>query len=315
MNRGDSAAPPPRVAILMATFENARFLPEQLASIRAQDHANIALYVSRDCDTPEMGRVLAEHAPAFGPERFFVRPGPRKGCAANFLSLTADPRIDASYFAYSDQDDVWEPDKLSRAIAALEGAPADTSALYGARSRLIDENGRDLGLAPWHGAKPPSFPNALAQNILSGHTMVMNRAARDLVRAAGAPGVPWHDWWTYMLVSGADGHVIYDSRPAARHRQHAANRTGAARRLRDYARRLSAALNGEMAAANAANIRALRGARALLSPGNRRILDACEAALTAPVPAKLRALWTLGVRRHSLLRNIHWFLALSARRA
>lgn len=314
MNRGDSAALP-RVAILMAAFENARFLPEQLASIRAQDHANIALYVSRDCDTPEMGRVLAEHAPAFGPERFFVRPGPRKGCAANFLSLVADPRIDASWFAYSDQDDVWEPDKISRAIAALEGAPAGMPALYGARTRLIDENGRSLGLAPWHGAKPPSFPNALAQNILSGHTMVMNSAARDLVRAAGSPDVPYHDWWTYMLVSGAGGHVIYDSRPAARHRQHADNRTGAAYRPRDYARRLRAALDGEMAAANAANIRALRDARALLSPDNRRILDAFEAALHARAPAKLRALWTLGAHRRSFLGNIHWFLALSVRRA
>ena len=313
MNGGAPAAGP-RVAVLMAAFENARFLPEQLASIRAQDHANIALYVSRDCDTPEMGRVLAEHASAFGPERFFVRPGPRKGCAANFLSLAADPRIEADYFAYSDQDDVWEPDKISRAIAALEGGPADAPALYGARSRLIDENGRGLGLAPWHGAKPPSFPNALAQNILNGHTMVMNRAARDLVRAAGAPDVPYHDWWTYMLVSGAGGRIVCDSRPSVRHRQHAANRTGAARRARDFIRRLRAALNGEMAAANAANLRALRRARGLLSPGNRRILDACGAALHARPPARIWTWWRLGAHRRSYLRNIHWFLALSARR-
>ena len=313
MNGGAPAAGP-RVAVLMATFENARFLPEQLASIRAQDHTNIALYVSRDCDTPEMGRVLAEHAPAFGPERFFVRPGPRKGCAANFLSLAADPRIEADYFAFSDHDDVWEPSKLSRAIAALEGGPADTPALYGARSRLIDENGRGLGLAPWHGARPPSFPNALAQNILSGHTMVMNRAARDLVSAAGAPDVPYHDWWTYMLVSGAGGRVIYDSRPSVRHRQHAANRTGAAWRARDYARRLRAALNGDMAAANAANLRALRRARGLLSPNNRRILDAYGAALRVHLPVRLWALWRLGAHRRSFPRNVHWFLALSASR-
>ena len=312
MTRSD---PGPRVAVLMATFENARFLPEQLASIRAQNHANIALYVSRDCSAPEMGRVLAEYAPAFGPERFFVRPGPRKGCAANFLSLVADPRIEADYFAYSDQDDVWEADKLSRAIAALEGAPAGAPALYGARSRLIDENGRDVGLAPWHGAKPPSFANALAQNILSGHTMVMNSAARDLVRSAGVPDVPWHDWWTYMLVSGAGGRVIYDPRPAVRHRQHAANCTGAARRPRDYVGRLRAMFNGEMAAANAANIRALRRARPLLAPNERRLFDACEAALRMPAFGKIRTLWRLGVHRRSLPRNVHWFLGLAARRA
>ena len=120
----------PEVAVLMAVFRNARFLPEQLASIHAQDHRNLVLWVSRDCDEEEVTHALAKHGAIFEARRFVLRSGPRRGAAANFLSLLFDPGIEADYFAYADQDDIWETDKLSRAIAWLERVPADVPALH-----------------------------------------------------------------------------------------------------------------------------------------------------------------------------------------
>ncbi len=84
-----------------------------------ESHGNFELWVSRDCDREDVCAVLEEYAPEFGPNRCFVLEGPKKGCAANFLSLVFNPEIQADYFAYSDQDDVWERGKLSRAISAL----------------------------------------------------------------------------------------------------------------------------------------------------------------------------------------------------
>ena len=103
----------------MAVFEGARFLPAQLSSIRAQSHGSFELWVSRDCDREDVGAVLEEYAPEFGPNRCFVLEGPKRGAPRNFLSLVFNPEIQADYFAYSDQDDVWERGKLSRAISAL----------------------------------------------------------------------------------------------------------------------------------------------------------------------------------------------------
>ena len=119
---------PLRIAVLMAIYKDARFLAEQLASIRDQHYPNIELWISRDCDTPEIGRILNDYAPSFN--RFTVLRGPCRGggrgewgAAANFLSMVFNHSIQADYYAFTDQDDIWKPDKLSRAIEILTTIP------------------------------------------------------------------------------------------------------------------------------------------------------------------------------------------------
>ena len=292
----------------MAVFDGARFLPEQLSSIQAQNYENFDIWISRDCDGEDVSAVLEEYAPAFGSTRFFVLGGPRKGCAANFLSLVFNLDIQADYFAYSDQDDVWERDKLSRAIAALEGIPDAVPALYGSRSRLIDENGRSLGLSPLHG-KPPSFCNALVQNIASGHTMVMNQAARELLRVSGVTDVPLHDWWTYLLVTGAGGRVHYDLHPCTRYRQHARNLTGSPVYPRDHVRRVRRLVEGSVRDANAENLQALHKAKALLTPENRCILDTYRKAREGSLLSRLKSIRKSGVYRQTRIGSIGLFTA------
>ena len=269
----------PKVAVLMAVFEDARFLPEQLSSIRAQSHENFEVWVSRDCEDEDVGAVLEEHVPTFGANRFFVLEGPKQGCSANFLSLVFNPEIRADYFAYSDQDDVWYSDKLSRALAVLERVPDAVPAVYGSRTRLTNENGRDLGLSPLF-RRPPCFRNALTQNIASGHTMVMNRAARELLYASGVKEGPLHDWWTYLLVTGAGGKMFYDPHPSAWYRQHRRNLIGPSVRPSDHIRRLARIVRGDFRDSNATNCQALYGARHLLVPENRRIFDTYHQAVT-----------------------------------
>ena len=297
----------PKVAVLMAVFEDARFLPEQLSSIRAQSHENFEVWVSRDCDGEDVGAVLEEHAPTFGADRFFVLEGPQQGCSANFLSLVFNPEIRADYFAYSDQDDVWYRDKLSRAVAVLERAPDAVPALYGSRTRLIDENGRDVGLSPLY-RRPPCFRNALAQNIASGHTMVMNRAARELLCASGVREGPIHDWWTYLLVTGAGGKVFYDPHPSARYRQHDRNLIGPP--SYGYVQRLARIAGGDIRDSNAANCRALYGARHLLAPENRRIFDIYLQAVTeGRFSSRLRGILKSGVYRQTRMGTLGLFAA------
>ena len=306
------AAARPVVAVLMAVFRGARFLPAQLASLRAQTGVDLDLWVSRDCDGEEVGRVLEEHRPAFGAGRFHLRAGPQRGAAANFLSLVFDETIRADYFAYADQDDVWEPDKLARAVAALERLPAAVPALYGSRSRLIDEGGRLLGLTPLRGRRPPCFRNALAENIISGHSAVFNWVARDLLRASGVRDVPFHDWWTYLLVAGAGGRVLYDPHPGIRYRLHNRNLTG--RRSDDSARVfrfLRRLADGETRRTIAANLRALRRAEGPLTPENRRVLDVYEGALGRSLPPRLWGLWRSGVHRHTRRHSFLMFVEAS----
>ena len=305
----DRTGAQPKVAVLMAVFEGARFLAEQLSSIQDQSHGNVEVWVSRDCDRKDVSAVLEKHAPAFGVNRFFVLEGPKQGCAANFFSLIFNPEIQADYFAYSDQDDVWERDKLSRAITALKDVFGIIPALYGSRSRLIDENGRNLGLSPFHG-RPPSFRNALVQNIMSGHTMVMNRLARELMRASDVTDAPCHDWWTYLLVAGAGGRVLYDIRPSVRYRQHAGNLTGLTVYPRDHLRRVRRLVKGEVRDTKAANIRALYKARSLLTPENRSILDTYHKAQEGRLLSRLKGIRKSGVYRQTRVGNLELLTAI-----
>ena len=312
MNGG--AGMQPKVAVLMATFEDARFLPEQLASIRNQDYGNLELWVSRDCNEEEMGNILDEHATAFGAGRFFVLPGPRQGCTANFLSLVLNPDIRADYFAYSDQDDIWERDKLSRAVAALEQVSGSVPALYGSRSCLIDANGREQGLSRFPLSRPPDFRNALAENAINGHTLVMNQAARDLVRSSDITDVPFHDWWSYLLVTGTGGRIICDPRPTVRYRLHDHNAVGRLSRRDRLMGRIKRIVNGDVKRVGDGNVRALWAVEDLLTPENRRVLESYSKARKKGMLGRLWGIWSSGVRSQTRTGTLLMLAAASFNR-
>jgi glycosyltransferase involved in cell wall biosynthesis len=215
----------PLVAVLLCTRNGARFLEEQLNSLRAQEYKNFNLWVSDDDSEDNTNQILEQNQPLPGNIRFSLKKGPSKGYVKNFHSLICQPNILADYFAYADQDDIWQPDKLSRAIAMLERVPIGTPAIYCSRTRLIDESGDEIGFSPLF-EKPTFFANALVQNVGGGNTMVMNPAARDLLCEAGDIHVVSHDWWAYTLFAGDGGTVIYDSNPSLVYRQHDNNMVG-----------------------------------------------------------------------------------------
>lgn len=286
----------PTVAVLLAAFEDHRFLSPQLASIRSQTHERCDVWVSRDCQTEAIGRILAQQEPLFGAGRFHVTAGPREGFARNFLSLLDRGDVRGDYYAFADQDDVWEPDKLARAVAWLTDLPDDVPTVYCSRTRLIDARDHDLGLSPLCD-KPPGFAHALVQNIGGGNTMVMNGPARALVRRAGPRDVPYHDWWTYLLVTGAGGVVRYDPYPSVRYRQHDRNDLGANKGGRGRAAGVQRLLNGTVRECITANVQALRETHELLTPENRRLFDRFCAARERRLIARMRGIWTSGVYR------------------
>jgi hypothetical protein len=71
----------------------------------------------------------------------------------------------------------------------------------------VDARGVSIGLSPLF-EKPPSFANAIVQNIGGGNTMVFNEAARQLIaQTVKDAQVVSHDWWAYLLVSACGGAV------------------------------------------------------------------------------------------------------------
>lgn len=215
-----------KVAILLCTYNGQEFLLEQLDSFEAQTHSNWILYVSDDGSTDGTLQIIENFAKKVGEDRVNIFKGPRKGFAANFLSLIHHDEIDADYFSFADQDDVWLPEKLEVALFWLLQQPENTPALYCSRTILIDANGKVFGQSDLF-SRPPGFANALVQSIGGGNTMVLNRAARNLVSAHSPDsGIVSHDWWVYILVSGNEGNIKYDDAGYVLYRQHGGNLVG-----------------------------------------------------------------------------------------
>ena len=254
MNRAWCQLPEPRrdlpcVAILLCTFNGALYLREQLESIAAQTHGNVQIWVSDDGSSDQTKAILSSAQQAWGEDRIKLLQGPGQGFARNFLFLTCHPDIEAEYFAFCDQDDIWLPDKLERALACIEDRPHRTPeypALYGGATMLIDAEGESLKSRT---LQPISlgFSNALVQNFASGNTMVFNQALRNHVCQAGDNlNIVSHDWWLYIVGTAFNSDILFDSQPHVRYRQHKNNVIGANTKLMQRLQRLRAMSTGRL---------------------------------------------------------------------
>lgn len=222
--------PAPLVTILMATFNGAAFLGDQLASIAGQSHRNWRLRVSDDGSTDGTLSLLETFLADPGAGNVLVSKGPMRGATANFLSLLETTCDDDGSIAFCDQDDIWLSEKLERAVAMIGGA--DGAALYGCRAVIADAAGEGESLAPLP-RRDLGFGHALAENAFSGNGIVMNAAAAALLRRAIAGAANravieagFHDWWAYQVISAAGGRIMFDPVPGLRYRQHAGNVVG-----------------------------------------------------------------------------------------
>lgn len=261
--------------ILLCTYNGARFLDEQLRSVEEQDLAGqINVIASDDGSSDETLAILRKHQRAWSRGDFVVKAGPGKGFSENFRSVIASSEDD--YIAFCDQDDIWHPQKLSVAVERLRSTSSVFS-LYGGRSALVDQEGRHLGLSPDF-SRPPGFGNALVQSIAAGNTMVLNRAAHDLLRESSRrTDFLMHDWWTYLIVSGAGGTVIFDREPQIRYRQHGGNAIGGRLTLFRRPQRFLELWEGKYRQWNERNIVSLRRCSDLLGPQALKTLKHFEA--------------------------------------
>ena len=295
---------PPKVAVLLCTMQGQRFLAEQLNSIATQTHPTWEIWASDDGSDDHTHSILEYYQEHWGDDRLSIHAGPAEGSTANFLWLTCRADIDTEYFAYADQDDIWESDKLERAMKWLQTVPRHIPALYGSRTQLVDERNQYIGYSPLF-SRSPSFENALVQNVAGGNTMVFNRAARDLLRRAGDQvQVVAHDWWAYMVITGCGGRVHYDPYPTVRYRQHGDNQVGANISWGARLVRLRLLLKGRFRKWTDENIRALQTIRPLLTDENRAILDEDSQSRDGRLSTRLSGLWESGVYRQTRLGNL-----------
>jgi glycosyltransferase involved in cell wall biosynthesis len=301
----------PTATILLCTLNGERFLDEQLGSLKRQSFTNWKLIASDDGSSDRTRAILQAFKESQYPGRVEIVDGPQRGAAANFLSLACQLGPARDYYAFCDQDDIWEADKLARAISTLEQIDSAVPLVYGSRTRLIDAEGREIGLSPLF-SKAPTFRCALVQSIAGGNTMVFNEKARELLAFGGADMiVPSHDWWLFQVVSACGGRVHYDAVPSVRYRQHGQNVIGANTGFDACVRRLHMLGQGRFRHWSDLNIAALARMRRRMTAESRQIFDLFCAARHRPTLQRAAMFAQAGLYRQTLFGNVGLAVAVA----
>jgi glycosyltransferase involved in cell wall biosynthesis len=289
----------------MCTYNGAAFIGEQLQSIQSQCYQNWKLLVADDGSTDGTLQILSQFQASLGDHRIKIRDAPRKGFIHNYLQQTCDATVEGDFFAWCDQDDIWEADKLQRAVTSLRQVPPAVPALYCSRTKHIAASGSELGYSRLFTGQPV-FANALVQSIAGGNTMVFNRAARRLIQQVGLVDAPAHDWLLYLLVTAADGTVNYDPYPSVRYRLHPGNVIGNP----GWFRRLDMLLNDRFRLMTDKNLAILRSVRPMMSARNRIVYDEFSKLRQCSFLGRMYAFSQTGIHRKSLVGNLGLWLAI-----
>lgn len=220
-----------KVAIILATYNGERYLSEQLESLRKQTYKNIKVYIHDDGSsdkTLDIIKEYVEHKRGMIEFELFSKKSLRYPmCFIN--TLLEIPKAD--YYAFCDQDDVWNEDKIEKAVKAIEkfGEESKPSLFYSAVD-YYDGNLNYIRNARFIDHKKPTVAKYSLQEMLlggeaMGMTFLFNNCLRDVMRTVVQNG--GNDFKdTFMKIyCAAKGIVIYSSEPCAKYRRHASATT------------------------------------------------------------------------------------------
>lgn len=204
------------VNILLSTYNGGRYLGELLDSLEQQTWPEINIHIRDDgSGDNSLEEIQKFRRTCRFPTRF--EQGGNIGVNCSFLSLLRNTKGKNELYAFCDQDDVWKPGKILRAVEHIERQQNPDSTLYCSRLEYVDENLVHLG----YSAIPHNigFGNAIVENIAIGCSVVFGERIRTLLLQANPEDMMMHDWWAY-LVASAFGQVTYDNQATIRYRQH-----------------------------------------------------------------------------------------------
>ncbi|RKJ51146.1 glycosyltransferase [bacterium 1XD42-54] len=202
----------PEVAILLSTYNGQKYIREQIDSILGQTYPGIRIYVRDDGSTDDTADILNVYAKD---RKIVFFKGENIGYINSYFKLLKECGK-ADYYAWCDQDDIWVPKKMERAVDCLEldrrnyqdTIDGHKPVLYFSSYDFYDEemHFQKHGLVHKRG---PSFSNSLMDCITLGFNSVFNHNTRMYMEENIPEHSCGHDWWTYMICA-AFGRVLYD---------------------------------------------------------------------------------------------------------
>lgn len=221
----------PNIDILMATYNGEKYLAAQIDSIMGQSFQNFQLFIRDDCSTDATPKIIKEFTKKF-PSKIISLPAERNlGIIANFSALME--ASESPYIMLSDQDDIWEKDKIEKTIAEMSALEkchgSEIPLLVHTDLRVVDHNLQLIDPSFWRHMKltPDSshtVQKLILQNVVTGCSMLMNKKLLEMSLPIPKEAM-MHDWWL-ALVAAAFGKISCVKTPTILYRQHNNNALG-----------------------------------------------------------------------------------------
>jgi len=229
-----------KVAVLLPTFNGERFLAPQLDSLFAQSHPNMVIVTRDDGSSDDTQRIVQRYGDQFPGQVVTVVDNKGNLGASGNVSLLMQHIIDHgaaldlqdAWLMLCDQDDIWEPDKITRELSAMEKLESrypNAPLLVHSDLRVVGEDGALIASSflDYQGldASSNQFKKLVFINTVTGCTTLFNQQLAEKALPIPEQAV-MHDWWL-ALVAAEFGHIDCIPQPLVRYRQHGNNTLGA----------------------------------------------------------------------------------------
>ena len=224
-----------QIAILLATSNGIKDLSEMVESLESQTYSEFVCYFHDDGSTDGTSDWIREWTDRH-PEKYRILEGPRQGAAKNnFLWMLS--QVDAPYYMFADQDDVWLPEKIAKTMEKMKelekSRGTDQPLCVFTDMYVVDDKLRilDSSFIRYIERSPEriKLSQLLVDNPSAGCTQLFNRPLRQLAgQLRDVQAIEMHDIWVLALAAACgEGHVSVVDEPLSYYRQHEKNEMGA----------------------------------------------------------------------------------------
>ena len=206
----------------MSTYNGEKYLKEQIESILKQKgEFKLDLWVRDDGSIDETKMILDEYAQK-GCLKWYA--GKNVGSAQSFMELVMNCS-GYDYYAFADQDDVWNLNKLAKGIKKIGNR--EDAALYFSNARLVDAELNDIGKNVYTEIPRTDFCTLSCAGGILGCTIIINEGLAKHLRNKIIPKkIVMHDFYVALVCKALDGKILYENKATLKYRQHETNVVG-----------------------------------------------------------------------------------------
>ncbi|HFR3545369.1 TPA: glycosyltransferase family 2 protein [Streptococcus suis] len=294
-----------KVNILMSTYNGQQFLAEQIRSIQEQTYTDWTLFIRDDGSSDRTREIIKDFVEQDQRIHFIdVETDKNLGVIKSFHRLLKCQKAD--YYFFSDQDDVWLPDKLEASLQESQIYPPDQPLMVYMDLTVVNQ---DLHVMTESMIRSQShhantlLVEELTENTVTGGVAMINHSLAELW--SGTEDILMHDWYLALLAS-ALGKLVFIDKPGELYRQHADNVLGArtlSKRFKKWIRpHILFAVYWDLIKNSQKQARHLL--QMPLSQSNRELIEAFVTIMDKPMLERFRILRKYGLRKNKTFHTL-----------